>query len=63
MKTLKVPEMHCENCVSRIKNALNAASVKFEVSLDNKTISVDGDDNDVKIVVEALDDLGFDVET
>jgi len=59
MTTWNVPEMHCENCVKRINNALGALGVKFSVSLENKTVSAEGDK---AAVVSALDDLGFSAE-
>jgi copper chaperone CopZ len=59
MTTLKVPEMHCNNCVKRITNALNEAQLKFEVSLENKTVTIDGCEECVKKAVSELDDLGF----
>lgn len=58
--TLKVPDMHCEKCVERITNALNAAKLSFQVSLENKTVTVDGDEACVNLAIEELDDLGFD---
>ncbi len=60
MTTLKVPDMHCENCVNRITKALERTKLSFQVSLEDKTVTVDGDDNSLKIAVEVLDDLGFD---
>ena len=48
MTTISVPDMMCENCVKRITNALTAADLKFTVSLDTKTVTVDGCDNCVK---------------
>ncbi len=60
MTTLKVPDMHCEKCVERITNALNATNLSFQVSLVNKTVTIDGNDDCVKTAVEELDDLGFD---
>jgi copper chaperone CopZ len=62
MTTLKVPDMHCEKCVERITNALNAANLSFQVSLENKTVTIDGDEACVKAAVEELDDLGFEAE-
>jgi copper chaperone len=62
MTTLKVPEMHCNNCVSRITKALTAADLKFEVSLENKTVTIDGCDNCVAKAISELDDLGFSAE-
>ena len=58
MTTISVPDMMCENCVKRITNALTAAELKFSVSLDTKTVTVDGCDNCVKTAVSELEDLG-----
>ena len=57
MTTISVPDMMCENCVKRITNALTAAELKFSVSLDTKTVTVDGCDNCVKTAVSELEDL------
>jgi copper chaperone CopZ len=62
MTTLNVPDMHCEKCVERITNALRAAKLNFQVSLEEKTVTIDGTEDCVKTAVEALDDLGFDSE-
>ena len=37
MTKISVPDMMCENCVRRITNALDAAELKFQVSLEDKT--------------------------
>ena len=62
MTTLKVPEMHCNHCVERITNALNGAGLRFEVSLENKTVSVDGCSGCIAKAVSELEDLGFSAE-
>lgn len=62
MTTLKVPDMHCEKCVERITNALNAAKLTFQVSLKDKTVAIAGDASAINTAIEALDDLGFDAE-
>lgn len=59
MTTLKVSDMHCEKCVERITKALTAADLKFEVSLEDKTVLIDGCEHCVKTAIEELDDLGF----
>ena len=59
MTTLKVPDMHCENCVARITKALTAAKLTFEVSLPDKTVTIDGTDADVAAAKSELTDLGF----
>lgn len=62
MTTLKVPEMHCNHCVDRITKALGEAGLKFDVSLENKTVSVDGCSGCVAKAVSELEDLGFSAE-
>ena len=59
MPKISVPDMMCENCVKRITNALSAAELKFEVSLADKTVTIDGCQNCVKTAVGELEDLGF----
>ena len=59
MKTIKVPDMMCENCVRRITNALTEADLKFQVSLEEMAVTVDGCENCVKTAVSELEDLGF----
>lgn len=60
MTTLKVDGIHCEGCVKRIKEALEKEGLKFEVSLADKTVTIDGCDGCVAKAAEALEDLGFD---
>lgn len=60
MTVLKVDDMHCGKCVERITKALTGADLKFEVSLEDKTVTIDGCEHCVKTAVEELDDLGFD---
>ena len=62
MTTIKVPDMMCENCVKRITTALTEAELKFEVSLADKTVTIDGCDNCVKTAMTELEDLGFSPE-
>lgn len=57
MTILKVEEMHCPVCVSRISNALTEAGIQFEVDLDSKTVSVE--ESKVDLAIDELDDLGF----
>lgn len=60
MRVLKAEDMHCEKCVERITKALTKAGLTFEVSLENKTVSIDGCDKCVATARELMDDLGFD---
>ena len=59
MTTINVPDMMCENCVRRITSALTEAELKFQVSLEAKTVTIDGCDNCVSTAVSELEDLGF----
>lgn len=59
MTVIKVADMHCEKCVSRINNLLNEEGLDFEVNLEDKTVTIDGCQHCVKTALEALDDLGF----
>ncbi len=59
MAVLKVEDMHCEKCVARITNTLNEAGLDFSVSLDNKTVTVNGNDEQIGKAIEELDDIGF----
>lgn len=60
MFKLSVPGMHCGKCVARIEKALSEAGMKFEVSLEEKTVTVF--EGELAAAIEELDDLGFDAE-
>jgi copper chaperone len=62
MTVIKVPDMHCEMCVKRITKAMSEANLNFTVSLENKTVSIDGDEMALKQALLELDDLGFSPE-
>lgn len=62
MQILKVEEMHCNKCVERINKALTAVNLNFAVSLEDKTVTINGDENSIKTAIEELDDLGFTAE-
>ncbi|MBR6014525.1 MAG: heavy-metal-associated domain-containing protein [Firmicutes bacterium] len=59
MAVLKVADMHCEMCVKRITNTLTEAGLDFAVSLENKTVTVNGESADVQKAISELDDIGF----
>jgi len=59
MTTISVPDMMCENCVKRITDALTAAKMTFTVSLEKKTVLVEGSDETVRTALSELEDLGF----
>lgn len=56
---INVPDMHCENCVKRINNALEEAGIKFSVDLAEKTVTVDGCEHCLSTALTELEDLGF----
>lgn len=60
MTTINVEGMHCGKCVERITKAMEEAKLDFKVSLEDKTVTIDGCDSCVKTAVDILDDLGFD---
>lgn len=62
MQVIKVGGMHCQNCVKRISEALDEKGLKYEVSLENSTVSIDGCENCLKTAKEVIYNLGFDVE-
>jgi copper chaperone CopZ len=59
MNTLFVPEMHCKKCVERITKGLSEAGLTFQVSLEDKSVSIEGCENCVKTAISELEDLGF----
>jgi len=54
-----VPDMHCEHCVKRINNALCEAGIKYEVSLEDKCVTVDGCEHCLNTALAEIEDLGF----
>lgn len=58
---LKAEDMHCEKCVERITKAMTAAGLDFQVSLAEKSVTIDGCGTCVAKAKEIMDDLGFDV--
>ena len=60
MTVLKVDGMHCGKCVARIEKAMKEDEIAVTVSLEDKTVTVDGCEHCVKKAIEILDDLGFD---
>ena len=57
-----VPGMHCENCVNRISASLDEAGVAYEVSLSDRTVTIDGCEGCLNKAVEAIEDVGFETE-
>lgn len=61
MIILSVPEMMCSNCVKRINTALGSTELKYSVSLDDKTVTIDGGPDCAARAAEKLEEIGFDV--
>lgn len=59
MITISVPDMMCEKCVQSITNKLNELELTFTVSLENKTVTIDGCEKCAKKATDALDAIGF----
>ena len=59
MKTIKVADMHCVKCVERITKILTEEGLDFTVSLEEKTVTINGCEHCLKTALSALDDLGF----
>lgn len=58
-RKISVPDMHCDACVRRIDKALTDAGLKFSVSLEDKTVTVDGCEHCLATALSELEDLGF----
>ena len=56
---ISVPDIHCENCVKRINNALTDTGITFSCELASKTVTVDGCEHCLKTALTELEDLGF----
>lgn len=65
MKTMKVSGMHCINCKNAVEKAVSSIpGIKSaKVDLDKKELAYEESDTaqpvDIKIIAEAIDDLGF----
>ena len=61
MTVLSVPDMHCEHCVKRITDTLNAVNVPFTISLEEKKVTIENDEQ-VELAISELDDIGFEAQ-
>ncbi len=62
MITFRVPEIMCGGCVARIEKGLQEAGVDASVSLQDKTVTVNGCEKCAAKAVGVLEDLGFSAE-
>lgn len=58
MIELKVNDMHCNGCVSRIDKAFSEAGIAHNIDLDTHKVTIE-DDSMLDNAMEELDDLGF----
>ncbi|MDD6478301.1 MAG: heavy-metal-associated domain-containing protein [Oscillospiraceae bacterium] len=56
---ISVQDMHCEHCVKRIDTALEEAGLSYDISLEDKTVSITGCEKCLEKAVSAIEDLGF----
>jgi copper chaperone len=64
-QTLKVPEVHCDHCVSSIEGAVGNLDgvTEVRVDLNAKAVSVVFDESSVRLdkIVETIEGQGYDV--
>ena len=54
-----VPDMHCIKCAERIKNAFSLINLSIDIDLDEKTVTINGSEENLKTALSELEDLGF----
>lgn len=59
MTKLHVKEMSCNHCVGRIDKVLGEAGITHTVTLEDKSVTIEGDEAIVQKAIEELDDIGF----
>ena len=62
-KVIRVPDMHCQNCVRRIDEALKAANISATIDLENQSVTIEGCEHCFKKAFDEIYDLGFTPET
>ncbi|AMC93917.1 copper resistance protein CopZ [Erysipelothrix larvae] len=59
---LFVPDMKCQNCVKHISEELDNTRVDYEISLENKTVSVSGDNDAIHAAKNAIRNAGYTIQ-
>ena len=61
--TLSVPEIHCDHCKTSIEGAVGALAgvTAVEVSIENRTVTVNADPAAGDEIVAAIEDQGYEV--
>lgn len=60
MKTIKVSNMNCMNCVKKIQGALLKDDINAEIDLKNHTVEVT--DKDLEKAVSNIKEVGYNTE-
>ncbi len=60
-KIIKVPDMHCENCVRRIREDFEGLKIDVKINLAEQTVTVLSEE-DYIAAFDELYDLGFSPE-
>lgn len=56
---IMIKDMNCEHCVARISKALEDAGIEFEISLENKSVSVEKNGDIVTRAKKAISEAGY----
>ncbi len=56
-----VKDMNCEKCVERIKSELDNTRLQYEISLANKTVTIEGDNDALYAAKQAIAQAGYTV--
>ncbi|NBK97013.1 MAG: copper chaperone [Erysipelotrichia bacterium] len=56
---IMIKDMNCEHCVARISKALEEVNVEHEISLENKSVSVEKNGDIVAKAKRAITEAGY----
>lgn len=56
---IMIKNMNCEHCVARISKALEDANIDFEISLENKSVSVEKNGDIVTKAKKVISEAGY----
>lgn len=59
MTKLNIEDMSCNHCVKRIGELLTELSIKHTISLDEKSVTIDGSQEEVNKAIAELDEIGY----
>ncbi|AJC88005.1 heavy-metal-associated domain-containing protein [Campylobacter insulaenigrae] len=58
---IKTKNINCQSCVNLIKASLEDEFGPMQIDIENKTINIDLQDNQIQNFKDQLKDLGFEV--